>query len=174
MRVKHEQPDSWLSKKMPFLVLAWALVLGGFLIVSALSKAVNQSDTFSHLKLFARVVGFDRPVPWFTSSLFVSLVLAEIALGAVLVSGYWTRVAMLLAFTLMCVFSGWLVYANISGFKSSCGCGLAVTDAGLGWNLARNGVIGLFCLACTRLTNQTTRQKDDVPRAESASRIAHS
>lgn len=173
MLVRNNRPDSWLPNKASFLMLTWALVLGGFLIVSALGKVIDRGDTFSHLKLFTRVAGFDHPVPWLTGALFVSLVLAEIVLGALLISGYLTRVAMLLTFALMCVFSGWLVYANVRGLKSGCGCGLAVADVGLGWSLARNGVIGLFCLAYVGAANRTMCRQDTSPIAERVSRPAH-
>jgi hypothetical protein len=111
---------------------------------TALQKAIDPRDTLAVGRyLFGEHSALARPFLY-------GLILSEIALGSLLITGVARRKIMLATIALLLVFSGWLAYLKITNAPVSCGCGANpnfLRDEAL-FGLARNAVlIALAALA---------------------------
>lgn len=120
------------------LLFAWA----------ALYKATWPSDSVRFAGLF---------LPTDQASLAVKvLTAAELTIGSVLLFGTSSRAVMLIALSLIVVFSSALLYAKISGYTEACGCvgiGTTVSHA-----LVRNAI--LAAAACAAIWVPTARSTE--------------
>lgn len=92
-----------------------ALFLGGVFLTMALAKSRHPLDTVSALEFV-----FPRSI---SMALTGVLIVAEIALGALLVARWRARLVLTCVVALMVVFLGWITYLGISRAPISCGCG---------------------------------------------------
>lgn len=134
------------------LAPAIGLLLGGLFLWTALQKAIDPRDTLAVGEyLFGEGSPLVRPFLY-------GLILSEIVLASLLITGIARRRVMLATIALLLVFSAWLAYLKITNAPVSCGCGANpkfLRDEAL-FGLARNSVlIALAALACrmSRSTN---------------------
>lgn len=99
------------------------IALGAMLLVSALAKAISPRDTLVAMGVIGRLVA--APTAW-DQWAAQSLLLVEIALASVLLTGVMPRAASIAVCVLMTGFFTWQI-AVVSGIVSApCGCGLTI------------------------------------------------
>jgi uncharacterized membrane protein YphA (DoxX/SURF4 family) len=118
------------------LLLTCRLIAGGAFLVAPVMKLQNPQSFMLSIKSFGLVPEAIIPflayfVPW-----------AELACGALLIYGLWTRPAAIVATGLYAAFTAALMYVILSGMKVDCGCFAGLFGSGeVGWNsIARNSV----------------------------------
>ena len=131
------------------------VALGVFLVFTGLNKAAWLTDSGPLREQFDMYAASDAPgVRWYIETLarpglpvFARLVpLAEIAAGAALIAGFWTRLVAALAFLMVANFQyassavfGWAFLSDATGFPVMGGLlGLAIAGGRLPWSLAKS------------------------------------
>lgn len=115
---------------------------------TVLQKAIDPRDTIAVGEyLFGEGSPLARPFLY-------GLILSEIAIASLLLTGIARRRVMLATIALLLVFSGWLAYLKITNAPVSCGCGANpkfLRDEAL-FGLARNAVLLAMAALAWRLT----------------------
>lgn len=137
------------SAKRVILFIAPPTV-GGVFLASAFLKAVRPQETFKALEFAAHELRLHVPVFW----AMMGLVVAEIAVGAVLVAGFRVREALWCSSALLILFLAWLFWLTISRAPIPCGCGLSFSflppEASRPLALTKAGLMLLVCIVCIR------------------------
>ena len=133
------------------------LVVGGVFVYSAWTKLREPWSLFAisvdayHVLPQWGVLAVARTLPW-----------AELALGLLLIVGFWRRVSTLAASALLALFFGLMVRASVHGETIDCGCfgpGEAISP----WTLLRDG--SLLAGSVFLAVKSFWRQKPMSPRA---------
>lgn len=149
-----DRPPRWRSAAAG----AWSLLFGGLLVYAALAKVRQPGATETFLIAYLRGLGHDGPAQT-AGLLLYALVVGEILLGAMLISGQGQRAGLLGAAVFVCVLSALLVHARTLGLGGGCGCGMpaALQGDNLAWLLARNGVFAVGCVGSALLITPSKR-----------------
>lgn len=135
------------------IALALRIALGAIFVYAAWTKLKDPWSLFamsidSYQLLPLRAVEWAaRALPW-----------AELAIGVLLIVGWWRRVSAMAASLLLIVFFGLLVRARVKGMEINCGCfgpGETITAG----TLLRDGGMLAGSLLLTGVTMRETRQK---------------
>ncbi len=99
------------------LVRASTLIIGVIFLISAFLKSIRPGDTTAALGAIADPNSF-------TPRLFIyTLVAVEMALAGVLIAHVRPRRALIAASSLLTIFTFWIVWLLIIGWREGCGCG---------------------------------------------------
>lgn len=132
------------AKRVCGLVLR--LLLGALFVVSALAK-LWSIDQF---ELYVFSYGF---FPLNITFILVRLCIgAELALGVLLLAGWWRRLTLLAALALLLAFSLFLCYAALAGRNDSCQCMGQLADMPPALSLLKNAVLIALTLLCIKLS----------------------
>ncbi len=136
-RTEIHGPDAWPDAARglghPAMLLVLRIIVGGVLLFAASQKIQAP-------KAFALSIGaFDLvPRAWIVPLAFL-FIWQEIAAGAFLMLGIWTRAAALVAAGLLTVFLGALGWAVVMGLPIDCGCFGGLSAGPIGWeSVVRN------------------------------------
>lgn len=135
-----------LARGMAFIS---ALVLGVLFVVASVLKAAAPIDESAAL---LRAVGANNGA---ATALVHAGIFVECGLGALLISGIWQRVLLVVVGLVLICFSILMVVATTKGYSGSCGCFGAAFELGTKAGVARNGVlISLAGLGAWCATNE--------------------
>lgn len=126
------------------LARASTLVLGMIFLISAFLKSIRPGDTTAALGAI-----FDPNS--ITPRLFIyALVAIEMTLASVLIAHVWPRRALTAASALLTIFTFWIVWLILIGWREGCGCGswTPTLDPTLALWLALGRNVFLLFLAC--------------------------
>ncbi len=134
------------NKTVRVVALIVRLALGAMFIYAAWTKLRDPwavfavaIDSFQVLPLWA-VEWVARTLPW-----------CELALGVLLISGWWLRISTTASSVLLLVFFGLLVRAQLKGMQINCGC--FGPDEPLSWKtVMRDGALLSSSLLITAMT----------------------
>ena len=122
------------------LVTCWVLLVACVFFSAAFSKLFDPSGMQRSLQWYGSQVGLATGLVLpFSRTVFLAVVLSEILLGAVLLSGYLTRLSLIGASILLSLFVVWLLHARLLGMDAPCECGIpALFGEGISGAIARN------------------------------------
>lgn len=122
------------------LATGWVVLVAGVFFTAAFSKLFDPSGMQRSLQWYGSQVGLASGLTLsFSKAVFLAVVLSEILLGAVLLSGRFTRLSLIGASVLLSVFVAWLLHARLLGMEAPCECGVPpLFGEGTGGAIARN------------------------------------
>lgn len=119
-------------------------IVGVFLLIAGLAKIPNISDFYTSVTRYDFFVGlFGNSLPF----LVRLIILLEIIIGLLLITGHFRKTVITAASTLFLFFIGLSVYDYLAGIKQSCGCfgGFEILETSSELRIIQNFVI-LFML----------------------------
>lgn len=140
------------SRTRKLLTTGWGVLVAGVFLAAAFSKIFDPSGMQHSLQWYGDQIGLAHgSVLAFSRATFFGVVLSEILLGAILLSGYYTKASLIVASVLLGIFVTWLLHARLLGMDASCECGVpAMFGGGTGGAIARNVLLigGSLLVAC--------------------------